>query len=227
MQDQQPRRSIPLAVVAGVSVLAIGTGSAIAWWTTHQKNNIGSNATQQAQQGQPNEESKPPALPATPDASKASPSNPAPATSEHSPQVYWLKPAGDRLQLVPTPIQGTVPSNSEIGMQAALNQLLAGPVNPDTSTTIPAGTTLRNVMVKQDGIHIDLSPEFKKGGGSESMIGRVAQVIYTATSSDPKAKVWLSIAGKPLETLGGEGLMLNYPITREQFQKDFPKQVVQ
>ncbi|MGQ9869241.1 GerMN domain-containing protein [Leptodesmis sp.] len=226
MQDQQPRRSIPLAVVAGVSALAIGVGSAIAWWITHQPNNIDLKATQQAQQGQPNED-RPPALPATPDASKASPANPASAPADHAPQVYWLKPVGDRLQLVPTPIQGTVPSNLEIRMQAALNQLLAGPVNPDTSTTIPAGTTLRSVTMKPDGVHIDLSPEFKKGGGSASMIGRVAQVIYTATSSDPEAKVWLSIAGKPLETLGGEGLMLNYPITREQFQKDFPQQVVQ
>jgi spore germination protein GerM len=227
MQDQQPRRSIPLAVVAGVSALAIGVGSAIAWWTIHQPNNIGPNATHQAQQGQPNEESRPPALPATPDASKASPSSPAPAPADHSPQVYWLKPVGDRWQLVPTPIQGTVPSNLEIGMQVALNQLLAGPVNPDASTTIPAGTTLRSVTMKPDGVHVDLSPEFQKGGGSASMIGRVAQVIYTATSSDPEAKVWLSIAGRPLETLGGEGLMLEYPITRGQFQKDFPNQVVQ
>lgn len=228
MQDQQPRRSIPLAMIAGVSVLAIGTGSAIAWWTTHQTNTA-SDTTQQAKQGQSNEDAKPPALPATPDASKASPSqsNPAPATSEQSPQVYWLKPAGDRLQLVPSPIQKTASSNPAIEMEVALNQLLAGPVNSGTSTTIPVGTTLRSVTVKADGVHIDLSPEFKKGGGSESMIGRVAQVIYTTTSADPQAKVWLSIAGKPLETLGGEGLLLEYPITREQFQKDFPKQVVQ
>lgn len=226
MQDHQPRRSIPLVVVAGVSVLAIGVGSAIAWWTTQQQTTP--NATQQAQQGQPNETPKSPALPAPPpDASKTAPSQSAPATSEQTPQVYWLKPAGDRLQLVSTPTQGTAPSNSAIGMELALNQLLAGPVNPDTSTTIPAGTTLRSVAMKADGVHIDLSPEFKKGGGSESMIGRVAQVIYTATSADPDAKVWLAIDGEPLKTLGGEGLMLHYPITRKQFQKDFPEQVVQ
>lgn len=226
MQDQQPRRSIPLAVIAGCSVLAIGTGSAIAWWTTHQPNNSGPNATQQTQQDHPNEAAKPPALPATPNSSQASPSQSHPVTSEQSPQVYWLKPTGNHLQLVPTAIQGT-PSNSAIEMEAALNQLLAGPVNSDVSTTIPVGTTLRSVAVKEDGVHIDLSSEFKQGGGSDSMIGRVAQVIYTATSSNPNAKVWLSVAGKPLETLGGEGLLLEYPITRAQFQKDFPQQVVQ
>jgi spore germination protein GerM len=226
MQDQQPRRSLPLAVVAGCSVLAIATGSAIAWWSTHQDTRP--EAAQQANQSQPNEESKPPALPVTPDASKTAPSPPnsSAASSEQSSQIYWLQPAGDRLKLVPTPVQG-LPTNSAMKMELALNQLLAGPINSSTSTTIPPGTTLKSVTVKEDGIHIDLSPEFTKGGGSQSMTGRVAQVIYTATSDNPDARVWLSVAGKPLETLGGEGLMLEYPITREQFQKDFPQQVIQ
>lgn len=57
------------------------------------------------------------------------------------------------------------------------------------------------------------------------MIYRVAQVLYTAASSlNPQAPVFLSIEGKPLNNdypLGGEGLILEYPLTRQQFKQDF------
>ncbi|MBD2019453.1 spore germination protein, partial [Leptolyngbya sp. FACHB-36] len=35
------------------------------------------------------------------------------------------------------------------------------------------------------------------------------------------ARVWLFVEGEPLETLGGEGLMLDQPISRESFEKEF------
>ena len=106
-------------------------------------------------------------------------------------------------------------------MNGAIETLLNGSPDQTLTTTIPQGTQLRSLTVKPDGIHIDLSAAFTTGGGSASMMGRLGQVLYTATSIDPSAPVFLSVGGQPLETLGGEGLMLDQPMTRQVFEKEF------
>lgn len=151
-----------------------------------------------------------------------------PATEEvqpakFSPQVYQLEIVNNRILLVPRTVYTTATS-PEIALTEALEKLLAQSPAFDPTTTIPAQTRLLNLEIDQDGIYIDLSQEFTQGGGSSSMIYRVGQIIYTVTSIDPQALVFLSIEGRPLGDrypLGGEGLTLNYPITRQQFNREF------
>jgi spore germination protein GerM len=221
MQDQSPKRQIPIGIVAGVSVFLLTTGSAVAWWMTKQ---APPDAAQTTQRSEP---TAPPPAPLSPQplTSPTAPKqklNPAdPSSAEKEPEVYWVKPSEKAIALAPSPVPAKNPNSA---LEEAMQQLLAGPANPTETTTIPTGTKLRSVTQKADGIHIDLSNEFKSGGGTTSMTGRVGQIIYTATSVDPKAAVWISVEGQPLETLGGEGLVLEQPMTRDRFKQDFPSQ---
>jgi spore germination protein GerM len=142
------------------------------------------------------------------------------------PQVYWLRSDRNKLTLVAKSLPSNTPSSSssQQGLTIAMQQLLAAQPRDDLTSTIPKGTKLLNLQVRADGVHVDLSPEFRSGGGSTSMIYRVAQVIYTASSLDPNAKVFISVGGQSIDNnhpLGGEGLILQQPTTRDRFAADF------
>lgn len=198
MAEQQRSNRIPLGVIAGLAAAAVAAVGGAAWWAmnSHQAP-ITSRASSMLKQ--------------------PSPVSPA---AEQTAQVYWLKDTGNNLNLVNKPVTFATKQSNGV-LKAALMQLLAGPTDASVSSTIPQSTKLRSVTIENDGIHVDLSQAFTTGGGSASMSSRVAQVIYTATSLQPKAKVWIEVEGKPLEVLGGEGLLLEQPVTRESFEKNF------
>lgn len=161
--------------------------------------------------------------PQTPQAFNPTPVQPKPVQQAPAKtvQVYWVKDAGDKLEVVPTKVALQQADKPDATLQAAFNSLLAGPKDATVSSEIPKGTKLRSLSVKNQGVYVDLSSEFISGGGSNSMTGRLGQVIYTATSLKPDTKVWISVEGKPLELLGGEGLEVDQPSTRQTFEKNF------
>jgi len=135
-------------------------------------------------------------------------------------QVYWVKLTESKTELVPASVTINTSEDQTNQIKAALNQLLAG--DKINSTLIPVETKLLDCKVEKNGIHLNFSKEFNTGGGTASLIGRLAQVIYTATETQNKAKVWLNIEGKPMEILGdGDGLMVEQPMTREKFRQDY------
>lgn len=139
-------------------------------------------------------------------------------------QIYWLQQTSDGtgFQLVPQKIQVQADVNepSEF-LKAAMTSLLAGPTEGSGSSTIPQGTKLLGIQAKGDEIRVNLSDDFQLGGGSASMIGRVGQIVYTATALQPNAKVYLELNGEKVEVLGGEGLELQQPLTRDNYKKNF------
>lgn len=189
---------LPIIVVAGVSALVVALGGGTAAFLSRQ------------------------ALLPQPTQTTTGPSDQAldPQT-ESTARVYWLQDTGAGLELAPRPVQVAANASPSVALERAFTTLLTAQPAGEQASTIPADTQLRSVKIETDGVHVDLSKSFTQGGGSASMTGRVAQVLYTATSLDPDAPVWISVEGEPLEVLGGEGIVVAQPLTREAFQRDF------
>ncbi|HEY9832787.1 MAG TPA: GerMN domain-containing protein [Stenomitos sp.] len=211
MEDQHNTRRIPIGLIASVSAALVTAGAGAAWWVWNSS---------QSSQTPPQTTTQVPttAQPANPIQPSPKPIQPA---GEETVKIYWINNVNNKIEVVPSSVTLKNAEKPSDILEGAFESLLAGPVNQAFSTTIPQGTKLKNISLKADGVHVDLSQKFTEGGGSASMTGRVAQVIYTASSLDPAAKVWISVEGKPLEVLGGEGLMLDQPITRETFEQNF------
>jgi hypothetical protein len=95
-------------------------------------------------------------------------------------------------------------------------------VVPAMGTAIPAGTEVRGVEVAGGIATIDLSSEFVSGGGSFSMMGRLAQVVYTLTAFDDVEAVRFEIEGEPATVFGGEGIVVDDPVGRDAFEDLLP-----
>ncbi|MDZ7994663.1 MAG: GerMN domain-containing protein [Nostoc sp. EfeVER01] len=202
MKDQQGSNRISSGVIAAVSAAVVAVGGGVAWFTTQSSNTpTPSNPSGRIEQS-------------------AQPSTRQPG-NEQTPNVYWLRSNNKNVTLVPQPVKvASIRPNQPL--EAAFQSLLAGPTEGTDSTTIPKGTKLLGLKAENNEVHVNLSEDFTSGGGSTSMMGRVGQVVYTATTLNPKAKVYIDVNGKPLDVLGGEGVELQQPLTREQFQKDYP-----
>jgi len=129
-------------------------------------------------------------------------------------EVFFL--AGERLRAVDRSVPKQAPA------RGAMLELLEGPQGTSLSTAIPAATTLNSVHIEDGVATVDLSKAFESGGGSLSMQERVAQVVYTLTQFSSAHLVRFQIEGKLVTALGGEGLVLNPPVGREQFSEFAP-----
>jgi hypothetical protein len=138
--------------------------------------------------------------------------------------VYFLR--GERV----SPVRRTIAATRAVA-RAALTELLAGPTEEEVASgltsTIPAGTTLRDVGVSGGVATVDLDGTFDDGGGSASMLGRVAQVVATLTRFPTVDRVAFRIDGRPVQAIGGEGVVVDPPIGRGAIEEQTPQILVE
>ncbi len=141
------------------------------------------------------------------------PSGSPPATTTVRIYLFQPDPAGGDAHLVP--VTRAVPSTRAVAT-AAVRELLAGPARDEAGllTMIPAGSQLLGITIDGSVATIDLTGTFESGGGSASMLGRLAQLVYTATQFPTVDAVRLRLDGKPVESIGGEGVIVGSGLGR-------------
>lgn len=138
--------------------------------------------------------------------------------------VYFVLADGTRstLQDVPRTIGER---GAEAVLAAAIRELLAGPSAQERTsgltTAIPAGTKLRRLRIDKAIVLLDLSSEIESGGGSAVMLARFWQLVYTATQFPQAPQVQILIDGVAKSALGGEGVLIDRPVSRPAALPEF------
>ena len=123
-----------------------------------------------------------------------------------------------------------LPKTDAVGA-AAVKALLEGPTAEEKDagvvTNIPEGTTFLGLTIKDGIATVDLSKEYASGGGSLSMAMRLAEVVFTLTQFPSVQGVNFRLDGEPVEVFGGEGLILDHPVNRTDYEELSPAILVE
>ena len=125
------------------------------------------------------------------------------------------------------PVRRQVDETRAVG-RAALNALFEGPTaeesaaSPPLTTSIPDGTILLGLDIADGLATVDLSRESKPVVLSASMFGRLAQVVYTLTQFPTVKQVAFQLDGEPVTVFSGEGIVLDEPSDREDYEAFLP-----
>jgi hypothetical protein len=129
-----------------------------------------------------------------------------------------------------SPVRRSIAATPAVA-RAALEELLAGPTEDEAATgltsAIPEDTSLRDLAVADGVATVDLDGRFDDGGGSASMLGRVAQVVATLTRFPTVQRVAFRIDGNPVTAIGGEGVVVDPPVDRRAIEAQTPQILVE
>ena len=138
---------------------------------------------------------------------------------------FFLGSFVDNAGLVP--VLREIPRTQAVGA-AAMAELLKGPndaelgARPAMYTTVPDGTRFLGLTIDAGVATVNLSKEFSSGGGSASVLGRLAQVVYTLTQFPTVKAVKFELDGEPVSTFSGEGVVLDKPVGRADYTDQLP-----
>ena len=97
----------------------------------------------------------------------------------------------------------------------AINCLISGPKLSEKDkgvyTEIPSSTEILAIKEYSDRVEINLSADFERGGGTDSLYKRLYQLIKTC-KQNTDLPVYLYINGEKADVVGGEGIMLSQPL---------------
>ncbi len=116
-----------------------------------------------------------------------------------------------------------MPEKREVSLQkdestaeAIVKALISGPEDKKLGVTIPDGTKLRSVSIKEDIAYVDFSEEIKTKhwGGSAGESMTIFSIVNSLTELPEIKQVQILIAGKEQDSLAGH-LDISQPIARD------------
>lgn len=119
-----------------------------------------------------------------------------------------------------------VPRTPAVGT-AAMNALFAGPTADESglrviTSAVPDGSRLLGLTIEDGVATVDLSSEFESGGGSASVFTRLGQVVFTLTQFPTVQSVLFRIEGRPVTVFSSEGILLDGPVGRSDYEDLLP-----
>ncbi|MFH2033848.1 MAG: GerMN domain-containing protein [Candidatus Margulisiibacteriota bacterium] len=134
------------------------------------------------------------------------------STKSNGLQVYFLK--GDK----PFPVRRPLDPGKE-KVQEAAAQLMSGPSKEEKDKGIFSGMPARARIIevkKQDStVYVNFNQALEDyGGGAANVQALVGQIVYTFTDIPGVEKVKILVEGRGEVVLGGEGLVIDQPLSR-------------
>lgn len=165
----------------------------------------------------------------------STPPTSTPVTEEIDMTMYWLADhiqnsnlPGPHLLPVGRTVDVTEGPTTTDRVRTAILASIGGPedaeigIYPTLSSGIPDGTELLGVTVDGATATVDFNETFASGGGTFSVMSRLAQVVYTATAVEGIDQVVFAIDGEPVDVFSSEGIVLDGPQTRADFEALLP-----
>jgi len=140
--------------------------------------------------------------------------------NSQSKKLYFSKlNANDSLDMVS--VDRTI-YYTNMPLTETLKLLLNGPTAAEKAgsiiTNIPDKTSLLSVSIRNNIAYVNLSKDFEyNGSGKESTVAQLKQIVYTTTEFSNIKSVQILIDDKVKTYLGGEGVIINKPISRSDF----------
>jgi len=140
-------------------------------------------------------------------------------TRKEAPEIKLYFYRGEELTMVRRPL-----SPDRAPLEQALEALLSGPNGTERAaglqTMIPPGTKALSAKTEKGTAAIVFNRRLEAyGGGSSRVEGMIDQIVYTITEVPGVKSVWIKMAGEQELVLGGEGLVIDKPLSRADLRR--------
>ncbi|MFP4562420.1 MAG: GerMN domain-containing protein, partial [Spirochaetia bacterium] len=121
-----------------------------------------------------------------------------------------LQPVVRSVRFIDSPLTET--------LKALLSGMLPSELNRELISLIPEESEILSVRVDDGIAFISFNDAFRFNSlGREGYEAQLKQIVYTATEFTTVSSVQILIEGKRYDYLGGEGVFIGQPLTRNSF----------